>query len=366
MKHKIFFVILFSLLSNQVFSQNVVGKIEGKIIDAETNRELIGANILVVNTTIGAATDLNGKFVIENVPVGNYSIRISFLGYTPIIKTDVIVRSNRVTTVNADLRTATIESDEVVVQAEYFQKKDEQALSSINFSGEEIRRAPGSAGDVSRILMSLPSVAKVNDQANTLIVRGGSPIENTFYIDNIEIPNINHFPSQGASGGAIGMINVDFIEDVDFFTGGFSAIYGNKLSSIMNLTLREGNREKVEGQLDLNFSGFGGIIEGPLFSDKASFMFSARRSYIDFLIKMVDVGSSVAPTYGDIEGKIVYDINKKNKLMLVGVFGDDHLSTTQDVAIENKMVFYGDQDIYQSTIGLNWRSLWSSKGYSNT
>jgi hypothetical protein len=162
------------------------------------------------------------------------------------------------------------------------------------------------------------------------------------------------------------MINVDFIEDVDFFTGGFSAIYGNKLSSIMNLTLREGNREKVEGQLDLNFSGFGGIIEGPLFSDKASFMFSARRSYIDFLIKMVDVGSSVAPTYGDIEGKIVYDINKKNKLMLVGVFGDDHLSTTQDVAIENKMVFYGDQDIYQSTIGLNWRSLWSSKGYSNT
>ncbi len=366
MKHKIFLVILLSLLSNQIFSQNIVGKIEGKIIDAETKELLIGANILIVNSTIGAATDLNGKFVIENIPVGNYSIRISFLGYTPIIKTDIIVRSNRVTSVNAELNSATIESDEVVVQAEYFQKKDEQALSSINFSGEEIRRAPGSAGDVSRILMSLPSVAKVNDQANTLIVRGGSPIENTFYIDNIEIPNINHFPSQGASGGAIGMINVDFIEDVDFFTGGFSAIYGNKLSSIMNLTLREGNRENIEGQLDLNFSGFGGIIEGPLFSDKASFMFSARRSYIDFLIKMVDVGSSVAPIYGDFEGKIVYDINKNNKLMLVGVFGDDHLSTNQDVAIENKMVFYGDQDIYQSTIGLNWRSLWSNKGYSNT
>ncbi|MCF6270406.1 MAG: TonB-dependent receptor [Melioribacteraceae bacterium] len=370
MIYKIFLAILFffHLIPNYSYSQEskLVGKIEGVIIDTETKTELIGANILIMNSTIGAATDINGKFVIPNIPIGNYSLKLSFLGYTPIIKTDIIVRSNRITTVNGELNPSTLQADEVVVHGEYFQKNDEQALSSINFSGEEIRRAPGSAGDVSRILMSLPSVAKINDQSNTLAVRGGSPIENTFYIDNIEIPNINHFPSQGASGGAIGMLNVDFIEDVDFFTGGFSAIYGNKLSSIMNLSLREGNSEKVEGQLNLDFSGFGGIIEGPLFSDKATFMFSARRSYIDYLIKMIDVGTSVAPTYGDISGKIVYDIDKNNKLMLVGVFGDDHLSTDKNTAIENKMVFYGDQDIYQSTIGLNWRSLWSNKGYSNT
>ncbi len=370
MIYKIFLAIFFSfqLISNYSYSQEqkLVGKIEGIIIDAETKAELIGANVLIINSNTGAATDINGKFVIDNVPVGNYSLKISFLGYTPIIKTDIIVRSNRITLANSELNPSTIVSDEVVIQAEYFQKNEEQALSSINFSGEEIRRAPGSAGDVSRILMSLPSVAKVNDQSNTLIVRGGSPIENTFYIDNIEIPNINHFPSQGASGGAIGMLNVDFIEDVDFFTGGFSAIYGNKLSSIMNLSFREGNNEKVEGQLDLNFSGFGGIIEGPLFSEKATFMFSARRSYIDFLIKMIDVGSTVAPTYGDISGKIVYDIDKNNKLMLVGVFGDDHMASDQQNAIDNQMVFYGDQDIYQSTIGLNWRSLWSNRGYSNT
>jgi len=162
------------------------------------------------------------------------------------------------------------------------------------------------------------------------------------------------------------MINVDFIEDVDFFTGGFSAVYGNKLSSIMNLSFREGNHEKIEGQLDLNFSGFGGIIEGPLFSENATFMFSARRSYVEYLIKMVDVGSTVAPSYGDIQGKITFDIDKNNKIMLLGVFGDDHMSSDQQNAIDNKMVFYGDQDIYQTTIGLNWRSLWSNKGYSNT
>jgi carboxypeptidase-like protein/TonB-dependent receptor-like protein len=360
--------VLFQFWFQVNYSQEnkLVGKIEGYILDNNSQSELIGANVLIINSTIGAASDFNGKFAIENVPIGNYSLKFSFLGYNSIIKTDVIVRSDRTTFVNCELNTTSIESDEVVVQDSYFQGNDEQQISSINFSREEIRRAPGSAGDVSRILMSLPSVAKVNDQSNTLAVRGGSPIENTFYIDNIEIPNINHFPSQGASGGAIGMLNVDFIEDVDFFTGGFSAIYGNRLSSIMNLSFREGNREEFDGQLDLNFSGFGGIIEGPLFSENSSFMISARRSYIDFLIKMIDVGSSIAPTYGDIQGKFTFDIDKNNKIMLIGVFGDDQNSSDQENAIENKMVFYGDQDIYQTTVGINWRSLWSKKGYSNT
>lgn len=355
------------MFTQSIYSQEtkLVGKIEGFIIDGELKTELIGANVLIFNSNIGGATDYNGKFVINNVPIGNYSLKFSFLGYNSAIKTDIIVRTNRTTIVNCELKSSSIESEEVIVQDSYFQNNTEQQISSINFSGEEIRRAPGSAGDVSRILMSLPSVAQVNDQSNTLAVRGGSPIENTFYIDNIEIPNINHFPSQGASGGAIGMINVDFIEDVNFFTGGFSSIYGNKLSSIMDISFREGNRKEFDGQLDLNFSGFGGIIEGPI-SESSSFLISARRSYIDFLIKMINVGSSVAPTYGDIESKFVYDIDKNNKIMLIGVFGDDHMNSDQQNAIDNKMVFYGDQDIYQTTIGINWRSIWGNNGYSNT
>ena len=371
MKSKDLLLLIFFLVSLNSFTitaqeSEYFGKIEGKIIDSDSKFQLIGANVLVLTTTLGAATDESGKFIIEKIPVGNYSVQIQYLGYQTFIKTDVIVRSDRITNIEVELKESSVQADEVVVTGSYFQKIDEQPLSSISFSREEIRRAPGSAGDVSRILMSLPSVAKVNDQTNTLAVRGGSPIENTFYIDNIEIPNINHFPSQGASGGPIGMLNVDFIDNVNFYTGGFSAIYGDKLSSIMDLSFREGNRENLTGQLDLNFTGFGGIIEGPLFSENATFMFSARRSYIDFLIKMVDVGSSVAPTYGDLQGKIVYDIDKNNKLMLLGVLGDDHMSTDQQTGIENQMVYYGDQDIYQSTIGLNWRSLWSKKGYSNT
>jgi len=236
----------------------------------------------------------------------------------------------------------------------------------IGFSAEEIRRAPGSAGDVSRILMSLPSVAKVNDQSNSLIVRGGSPIENCFYIDNIEIPNINHYPTQGASGGPIGMVNVDFIQDVNFYTGGFSSVYGDKLSSIMDMTFREGNREEFDAQLDLNFAGFGGVAEGPLFNGKASWLFSARRSFLDLLVKAFSVGTTTAPRYGDYQGKLVYDVNPNHKLIALGIWGDDFISSDRDVAIENDMIVFGRQDINENTTGLNWRALWNKSFYSNT
>jgi hypothetical protein len=199
-----------------------------------------------------------------------------------------------------------------------------------------------------------------------LIVRGGNPIENTFFIDNIEIPNINHFPSMASSGGPIGMVNVDFIQDVEFFTGGFSAKYGDKLSSIMDISFREGNRNEFDGQLDLNFAGFGGVFEGPLFNQKGSWLFSARRSYLDYLVDVFDVGSSVAPIYGDYQWKVVYDLNPFHKIMVVGLWGDDFNNPDRQTGSENKMVNYGTQDIYERTTGINWRAVWNKNGYSNS
>ena len=341
------------------------GRVEGRLIDAETKMPLIGANILIINTVLGAASDMKGEFVIENVPVGNYSLQFSYIGYKSVIKTDVIIRPGRRSFVQAELNMAAISSDEVVVTAGYFNQKSDQPLSLANFSREEIRRAPGSAGDVSRIILGLPSLAKMDDQSNNLIVRGGSPLENTFYIDNMEMPNINHFPTQGASGGAIGILNVDLIEDVDFHTGGFSAVYGDKLSSIMNINFREGNRSRYDVQLDLNFAGFGGVAEGPLLN-KGSWLVSARRSYLDFLVKTVNVGSTMAPSFGDYQGKLVYDLNPAHKLTLIGIYADEHNSPDQETAIENDMVFFGNQDNYQSMLGVNWQALWQKIGYSNT
>ena len=362
----IVFIILISICTNYANDEHTKGSIKGAIVDVETKLPIVGANIFIKDNVLGAASDITGFFEISNVPVGNYVLQIEYIGYQPITKTDVIVRSKRVTFLQVEMMASSLEADEIVIHAGYFQKDDEQANSSTEFSYEEIRRAPGSAGDVSRILMTLPSIAKVNDQSNNLIVRGGNPIENTFYIDNIEIPNINHFPNQGASGGPIGLVNVDFIQDVTFSSGGFPVLYGDKLSSIMDITFREGNHSEFDGQLDLNFAGFGGVAEGPLPKDKGSWLFSARRSYLDFVVDVFDVGSTVAPVYGDVQGKCVYDINSKNKLILLGIFADDHNSPGRETAEKNFMTHYGNQDLYQTTIGLNWRTIWGTKGYSNT
>ena len=359
----VFFISTFS-----VSAQDKVrtGVIKGAVMDTDTKAPLIGANVIIVDTKKGAATDIDGKFILLNVPVGNYTLQFSYIGYEPMKKTDIIVRSERITFVQAELTLSIIKGQEITVTAGYFSQIQDQPTSTVNFSSEEIRRAPGSAGDVSRILMSLPSVAKVNDQTNSLIVRGGSPIENAFFIDNIEVPNINHFPTQGSSGGPIGMVNVDFIRNVNFYTGGFSSLYGDRLSSIMDLTFREGNRDEFDGQLDLNFAGFGGVAEGPLFDRKGSWFLSVRRSYLDLLVDAFDIGTSVAPSYGDYQGKLVYDISPDHKLIALGVYGDDHNDPDKKAAEENDMIVYGNQDLYMNTIGINWRALWHKSGYSNT
>ena len=156
-----------------------VGTLKGKLIDRQTKEPLAGANVILIDTRLGAATDLKGNFIIQNIPVGAYSIQFSYIGYETITKTDIIIKSNRTTFIESDLGQSTMQTETIEVNAGYFVKDEEQPVSVTNFSREEIRRAPGSAGDVSRIIMSLPSIAKVNDQSNSLVVRGGSPVENS-------------------------------------------------------------------------------------------------------------------------------------------------------------------------------------------
>ena len=156
----------------------------------------------------------------KSLQVGTYTVEFSYIGYEKVTKTDIIIRPKRTTYLNIELYSSVVELENIVVESGYFHEVSQKPIGTVNFSSEEIRRAPGSAGDVSRILYGLPSLAKVNDSRNSLIVRGGSPIENTFYIDNIEIPNINHFPVEGSSDGPIGLLNADFIEDVNFYSGG--------------------------------------------------------------------------------------------------------------------------------------------------
>jgi outer membrane receptor for ferrienterochelin and colicin len=344
-------------------AQTPTGSLKGVVTDSKTKELLIGANVKVQGSVLGASANMNGEFEIKKIPVGSYVVTFSYIGYQTVTKTDVIVRSDRITVLNAELPEKEIQSKEVVVTGGYFNNVEVKSLSTVGFNQEEIRRAPGAAGDISRMIAILPGVSQVADNTNDLMVRGGSPFENGFFVDNIQIPNINHFPVQGASGGAIGILNVGFIEEAKFNAGGFNSTFGNRLSSVTEIKFREGNREIFYSQLDFNLGGFGGSIEGPFANGKGSYLLSAKRSYLDLIVGAI--GTGAAPRYGDIQGKVVFDIDQNNRLTLLNIFGNSVYKIDLKQSNENGSNLFGSTEANQNSVGINWRWLWKN-GFSNT
>jgi hypothetical protein len=359
-------IVLLLFFNAAAFSQNEgpKGSIQGRVLDIQTKTPLIGVNIYVKNTQTGTTTNSDGIYVLPNIPVGLNKIVFSYIGYESITKTDIIVNPDRTVFLNIEMNPSAVELQDVVVTNGYFSELENKPVSTVNFSSEEIRRSPGTAGDVSRILFTLPSVAKVNDQRNSLIVRGGTPVENSFYLDNIEIPNINHFPVEGSSDGPIGILNADFIKDVNFHSGGFSPIFGDRLSSIMEITYREGDKNRFSPQVNLNMAGAGGAVEGSL-GEKINYMLSFNRSYLDLLVNQIEEGSPL-PKYGDVQGKMVYDIDNDNQLTLLQVLSLDDINLDAKKAVDNDANMYGRTNGTSNTTGVNWQHIWNTKGYSNT
>ncbi len=355
----LFLIVLFVNISAQIKT----GTIKGTVFDKISKESLTGANVLIIGTTTGASTNVEGEFEILNVPVGTHTLRFSFIGYEAIVKTDVVARPGRITFVNVELSPTSIESDEVSVTAGYFHKKDESSINAVAFNAEEIKRSPGSMGDVSRILMAMPSTSHVSDDHNDLAVRGGSPVENGFYVDGILVPNINHFPSIGSTGGPIGILNIDFIDNVNFLTSGFSPKYGDRLSSVVDISYREGNKDKFEMQADLNISGFGGGVEGPLPGGNGSWMISGKKSYLDIVMDLF-FDSQAMPHLTDVQGKVVYEFNKNHKLNILDIFAHNSEEYSREDALDLDTDKYGNIENLQNTFGLSWRALWSRSFYS--
>ena len=360
------FVILLMLGTAVLFAQNdePKGNLEGKVLDIETKTPLIGVNIYIKSTQIGVTTDIDGNYKITNIPVGLINVVFSYISYESVTKADVSIKPDRTVFLNIEMNPSAVELQDVVVTNGYFSELENKPASTTNFSSEEISRSPGTAGDVSRILFTLPSIAKVNDQRNSLIVRGGTAVENSFYLDNIEIPNINHFPVEGSSDGPIGILNADFIDNINFHSGGFSPIYGDRLSSVMEIPYREGYKTRFSPQVNLNLAGASGAIEGSL-GGKMNYLFSFNRSYLDLLVNQIAEGSPL-PKYGDVQGKVVYNIDDENRLTLLDVLSIDKIYLDEDKAVKNDENMYGKTDGKTNTAGANWQHIWNDKGFSNT
>lgn len=340
----------------------VTGRITGVVLDAATSEPIPGANVLLVGTTLGAATDASGQFRIEAVPVGSYSVRVSVIGYESVVKPDVRVSAGRPQRLEIGLVETTIEFDEVTVTAKYFQKAPDKPVSVQTQSYEEIRRLPGGLEDVVRAVAILPGVGQAQPGRNDLIVRGGAPSENFYIVDNLPIPNINHFGTQGASGGPLSYLNLDYVSETQFSTGGFGARYGDKLSSVLSIKMKEGREDRIGGKATISATQFGLDTEGPL-GGNGSFLFSARRSYLDFIFKAAGFG--FVPEYWDFLGKATMRLGEADQLSFLGVVALDHVRTfndTQEQIQDNSQVMISNQ--HQAAGGLTWRHLFDH-GFTN-
>lgn len=317
---RISFFILLCCLCWNVFAAEY--QIKGVVIDKSTRQPLEFVNVLVVGLGIGASTDANGNFLITQVPPGIYRLQASFLGYKTELTPEY--RVNHVTPyVQIELEEENASLNEVIVTASPFQKVPESPVSLRMIGLQEIEKAPGANRDISKVVQNYPGVAfSPIGYRNDLIVRGGGPSENRFYLDGVEIPNINHFSTQGASGGPVGLIDADLIRSVKFYSGAFPADKGNALSSVLDFSLRDGDMERNSLKATLGASEVSLSSNGHI-GNKTSYLVSVRQSYLQALFKIL--GLPFLPAYTDASFKIKTRFDSHNELTLLGLGGIDRM-----------------------------------------
>lgn len=314
-------ILLFLLLPAAIFSQT--GVIEGKVTNKINNEPVSFANVLVMNTDFGAVTDIDGYYRIEGLAPGLYDVRVSFVGFNEATEFEIQVTNSRPAVVDFALEEMSQELEEVVIKASPFKKTEESPVSLRTIGVAEIQRNPGGNRDISRVVQTLPGVTTTANFRNDLIIRGGSPNENRFFLDDVEVPNINHFATQGSSGGPVGLINVLFIREVDFYSGAFPANRGNALSSVFGFQQRDGRSDRLGGTLMVGATDLGITLEGPI-GEKVTFLASVRRSYLQLLFQALQL--PFLPTYNDYQYKVKYKIDQRNEIYLLGLGALDQFS----------------------------------------
>ena len=317
------YYILLALLLNvtSLFAQQ--GTLKGQVYSTKSNEPLESASVRVQGTSLGARTDVQGRFVISGLKPGFVRLIVSMLGYETTTSAEVQVIGNQTSFIDIALDEASTSLTEIVVRPNMRLKRVESPLSLQTLGIKQIEKNAGANRDISKLVQTLPGVGATDPNRNDLIVRGGGPSENVFYLDGIEIPVINHFSTQGASGGVVGMINPDFVREISFYTGAFPASRTNALSSVMEIKQRDGDTDRMHVKASVGASDAALTIEGAL-SEKSSFIASARQSYLQWLFKAIKL--PFLPTYNDFQLKYKHRFNAHNELTILGIGAIDDMS----------------------------------------
>jgi len=307
------------------------GTIKGRIYDAKSNHPIEFATIVIQGTTTRSTSDLEGNYSFTGIEPGFKRIVVNFLGYETTVSAEFQIQGNQISYIDVGILESTKELAEVTIRQNISLKKIDSPLSLIKIGVQDIEKSAGANRDVSKVVMSLPGVGATAQNRNDLIVRGGGPSENVFYLDGVEIPVINHFATQGSSGGSVGVINPDFVREINFYTGAFPANRGNALSSVMDIKQKDGSKDRIHSKLSVGASDAALTLDGPL-GKKSTFILSARQSYLQFLFSAI--GLPFLPTYTDFQLKNKITLNAKNELTLIGIGAIDDM--TLNTKIKNQ------------------------------
>ena len=344
-----------------------MGAISGVVVNA-AGEPAEGVRVCVLDTSSCATSDARGVFRIGELRAGGYRMEILPLEGLPFISEPVDVRAGLDGTVEITLPRVEDFQQTVTVTAPAFRTPEAVKNSGFLVKPREILKSAAALQDVSRYVQGLPGVViGTNDFRNDIIVRGGSPLENLFVVDNVEIPNINAFANFASAGGTVSLLDAELLQDVTFLTGGYPAPYINRTSSVLQVTQREGNRKEFGGWATVGFAGAGAILEGPINvgkgAGKGSWVVSARRSFLDLFTQ--DVGIGGVPVLYALNAKAVYDLTPRDRIWLVNIAGIDEirLGLTESTDVEDEIANFDIRyDGWRSATGFNWQRTFGSRG----
>lgn len=350
------------------------GSIRGKVVDAATKQPMIGANVLLTGTSLGATTDTEGNFVVNDVEENVYKLRASYVGYQTALKTDVRVVRGKATTLTIELLEDIVKTDEVTADASAFLINKQAPVSNYTYSREEINRTPGATGDIFRAIETLPGVSSSGGEFSAFSVRGASPKENIVLVDNIPVDRVTHFEGgseeQEAQGGRFSIFAPNLIAEANFQAGGFSARYGGKNASFVNLKIKEGNRENFTMNGTYDLLGWEYNYEGPTyFLPTTTLVVSARHQDFKNVLNLTGQKDLGHPRFTDIIIKTTTDIDAKHRISLLGIMAPEKFDRTLDHVFESENLFQTElqrvrEDKYVG--GINWRWLTGATGFLQT
>lgn len=334
------------------------GSIAGQVTDAASGQRLPGVYVILQGAQMGASTDGNGVYKVEDIPPGEYTVEVSMIGYQTRVLTSVEVLPARTVFLDFKLRQGSIAVSGVTVRPDYFEKDAAVTVSDINLDYHEMRNHP-EGYNVARTIASLPGVATGYDFSSDIVVRGGGLDENLTIIDYVPVPYPVHFPAIGGGFGQSSIVNVEVLRKVEFSAGGYAARRGGKLSSLMDITLRDGNRDHFEALFDLNMSAVDLTLEGPI-GKKANYIGGYRKSFLEIVDLVSDIGD-VVPSFDDFYLRLAYTPTINHKIWCFGIQTLDRMNVPPEAYTPaDTMTWRG----YQTVGGINWRARLGKMGYS--